>query len=139
MDNAAEHLCPQLRRITSAAQWVAETDDRSDLFFQCQVTSDPCPKAFSDQNGRPVVSLPSFMQRLTMGCNEFRQRIRTFSQVFEIRVVESGNSSDGCQPPDPPLHPRMRRRGTGAMGKDEEWRFHVELVRWDQAFWPATS
>jgi hypothetical protein len=129
-----EHLRSQLRRITSAAQWVAETYYRSDLFFQCQMTSDPCPKAFSDKNGWPVVSLPSLLQRMTMGRNELRQRIGTFARVFGIRVVESGNGSDCCQPPDPALHPRMRRRRAGAMGKDEERRFHVELFSMPSAF-----
>src|SRR5215469_6120174 len=91
------------------------------------MTSDPRPEAFSDQNGWPAMFLPSLSQCLTMSRNELWQRIGTSPQLLHIGVIESCHRSDSRQPPNPALHPGMRRRGTGPMGKEEEWLFHIQL------------
>src|SRR5208283_110876 len=44
----AEHLGSQLRRITPTAKRVTKADNCSHIVFQCDVASDPRPKAFSD-------------------------------------------------------------------------------------------
>src|SRR5215469_1145522 len=93
------------------------------------MTSHPCPHALSDQNGWPAMFQPSLSQRLTMSRNELWQRIGTSPHLFHIGVIESCHRSDSRQPPDPALHPGMRRRGTGSMGKEEKWRFHISALQ----------
>src|SRR5215469_194048 len=93
------------------------------------MTSDPRPEAFSDQNGWRAMFLPSLSQCLTMGRIALLQRIGTPPHLFHIRVIESCHRSDSRQPPNPALHPGMRRRGTGSMGKEEEWRFHISALQ----------
>ena len=93
----AQDFVSQLRGITSAAQRIAEANDRRHVSFECEMTTDSRTHALADQDRRPTLRPACVVKRCAMRPQKYRHRIRTPSAFRHVRVVERVNQPESAK------------------------------------------
>ena len=103
-----QNLVAELRPVAGGAKRIAEADHGCDRLNQGDMASDAPAHAFAGQHDRPVMLFAQRRQRGSMGGDELRQRVRPFSAIDRVKVVERLDGADRGEETRESPHPRMR-------------------------------